>query len=167
MWKRVEKDFAEFPARKQVARKMIELGLRIGEGGKILCGDVEVKENSLARAAGVDRRAVNATVAGIMKDKELGEIFEAIAPGGALLNKVAHKLGFGVVEIEADASKSGILASAANLLADRKISVRQVYAEDPELFENPKMTLVTEKPVPGNLLSEFLKIDGVTKVSVS
>ena len=167
MWKRVERDFAEFPARKAVARKMIELGLRIGAGGKIMCGDVEVKENSLAKAAGVDRRAVNSTVEGILKDEKLRGIFENIEPGGALLKKVAGKLGFGVVEIEADASKTGIMAGAANLLADKKISIRQVYAEDPELFESPKMTLVTEKPVPGTLLSEFLKIPGVTKVSLS
>ncbi len=167
MWSRVSEKFSDFPARLAVARKLVEFGLRVSAGGKVLCGDVEVKEVSLARAAGVDRRAVVATVDAIARDKGLGRVFENIRPAGAFLKDVAHLLGFGVIEIEADAKKGGIIAAATALLANARISIRQLHAEDPELFENPKMTIITEKPVPGKLLNEFLKIKGVKKVSVS
>ncbi|MFA6048386.1 MAG: amino acid-binding protein [Candidatus Micrarchaeia archaeon] len=167
MWKRVAEKFADFPARIAVARKIVECGLRVAADGRVLCGDVEVKEVSLAKAAGVDRRAVSATVGAIVRDRELARVFENILPAGGLLKNVAHLLGFGVVEIEAQASKGGIIAAASTLLAKSRISIRQLHAEDPELFENPKMTIITERPVPGKLLNEFLKIRGVTKVSVS
>jgi predicted regulator of amino acid metabolism with ACT domain len=170
MWSKVKKKFRDYPAREAVARKMVELGLRISvEGGrkKIFCGDVEVKDVSLAKAAGVDRRAVRTTVEAIERDAELKNVFEKIWPSGALLKNVARELGYGVIEIEADAQKSGIIAGATTLLASKRVSIRQAHADDPGLAERPKLTLITERRVPGSLVNEFLKIRGVTRVSVS
>jgi predicted regulator of amino acid metabolism with ACT domain len=166
MWTRIEELFEGLPAQKQVARKMIELGLRIGADGRIYCGEVEVKEVSLAHAAGVDRRVVVSTVSSIVSDKKLASLFSKIKPAGALLADVAHDLGFGVVEIAADASNSGIIAAATAPIAKKKISIRQIYSKDPELFENPTLVIITAKPIPGNMFSEFSKIKGVTKVSI-
>lgn len=166
MWKRIEHLFAGFPAQKAVARKLVELGLRIRQDGKICCGDVEVKDASLALSAGVDRRVVRLTVKSIRSDKFLRELFSKIRPAGSLLQDVAPELGFGVVELEADAKKSGIVAAATRLLAERHISLRQVYAKDPELFEKPTLVLIAEKPVPGALLEKFSNIRGVRRVSV-
>lgn len=154
------------PAQKQVARKMIELGLRIDEKGTVKCGEVEVKEVSLAKAAGVDRRIVRATIDSIRSDETLSKLFAGIQPAGTLLKGIAHDLGFGAVELEASAKKPGIIASATTLLAGKKISIRQVYAKDPELFENPTLIIITEKQIPGKLLNEFAKIPGVKKVSI-
>ncbi len=166
MWKRICEKFAELPAQTQVARKMIELGLRIGLDGRVRCGEVEVKEVSLAAAAKVDRRVVKATVKSILGDRKLAALFSGIQPAGSFLKDVAHELGFGVVELEANAKKAGIIAASTTLLARRGISVRQVYAKDPDLFENPTLVIITEKPVPGALLNKFSKIPGVRKVSV-
>jgi len=158
--------FGNLPSQTRVARKMIELGLAIGEGGRVMCGEVEVKEVSLGRAAGVDRRVVRATINSIRSDAKLSKLFAGIRPAGSFLKDVAHELGFGAVELEANAKKAGIIAAATGLLARRKISIRQVYAKDPELFENPTLVIITEKPVPGNLLAAFSKIPGVKKVSL-
>ena len=166
MWKRISGLFEGLPAQKQVARKMIELGLRIDEEGVVKCGEVEVKEVSLAKAAGVDRRVVRAAIDSILSDDTLSKLFKGIQPAGTLLKDIARDLGFGAVEMEASAKKAGIIASAATLLAQRKISIRQVYAKDPELFENPTLVIITEKPIPGSLLTEFSKIPGVKKVSI-
>ena len=166
MWKRIEEMFAGLPAQKQVARKMVELGLSINAKGVIECGGVEVKEVSLARASGVDRRTVRATAAAILGDKVLSQIFVGIRPAGALLKEVAPLIGLGVIEIEANARETGIVAKAASLLAKRGISIRQAFAKDPELFENPTLTIITEKRLPGTLLDSLLKIRGVKKVSV-
>ena len=166
MWSRISELFSGLPAQRQVARKMIELGLCIAPDGRICCGGVEVKEVSLASAAGVDRRIVRSTVASILSDRKLSRLFAGIRPAGALLREVAHELGFGVVEIEANAQKSGTIAAATGLLARKRISVRQVYAKDPDLFENPTLVIITERPAPGSLIAEFSKIPGVTKVSI-
>ncbi|MEM2137765.1 MAG: hypothetical protein QW568_01635 [Candidatus Anstonellaceae archaeon] len=171
MWKRIEELFEGLPAQKQVARKMIELGLRIGADNRIYCGEVEVKEVSLAHAAGVDRRVVVSTVTSIVSDKKLASLFSKIRPAGTLLADVAHDLGFGVVEIEANEATSGsaspgIIAAATAPIAKKRISIRQIYSKDPELFENPNLIIITEKPIPGSMISEFSKIKGVTKVSI-
>lgn len=166
MWNRISEIFASLPAQRSVARKMIELGLRIDDEGKILCGDVEVKEISLAAAAGVDRRVVVSTVSSILSDRNLHKLFAGIQPAGALLKDIAKDLGFGVVELEADAKKPSIISAATALLSGKRISIRQIYAKDPELFENPSLVIITERPIPGSLITHFSKIPGVTKVSM-
>ncbi len=166
MWKKIEHKFQRYPARMQVAKKMVELGFRVDPSEKIYCADVEITDMALARAVNVDRRTIKATTRVILKDDDLREIFEKITPAGALLKKVAKNLEFGVVEIEANADNPGILAKAASLIASKNISIRQAYASDPELEENPKLTIITEKPIPGIFLEKFLQIEGVKKVSM-
>jgi len=166
MWERIKHKFEKFPARMNVARKIVELGLRVGENGKIYCGNVEISDVALARAAGVDRRTIKATVDVILSDEQLAFIFENILPAGSLVKNVAKNLGFGILEIEADAENSGIIAGATKLISRQNISIRQVHADDPELEENPRLTIITEKPIPGDLLNEFLKIPGIKRVSI-
>ncbi|MGB9937265.1 MAG: amino acid-binding protein [Methanobacterium sp.] len=166
MWEKVKHKFEKYPARMDVARKIVEYGLRVGNNGKIYCGDIEISDVAIARATNVDRRSIKATVDIILEDKQLSTIFENIIPAGPLVKNSAKDLGFGVVEIEADAGNSGIIASATNLIATNGLSIRQVHAGDPEFEENPLLTIITEKPVEGNLINEFLKIEGVKRVSI-
>lgn len=149
-----------------VARKIVKLGLRVDPNGKIYCEDVEISDMALSRAVNVDRRSIKSTVDVILADDELSEIFGSIMPAGALLKKVAKNLEFGVVEIEADASNSGILAQATQLISSYDISIRQAHAGDPELEEIPKLTVITDKSIPGELFSKFLEIEGVKRVSI-
>lgn len=166
MWDKIKHKFEKYPARMDVARKIIAYGLRVGEKGKIYCGDIEINDVAIARATNVDRRSIKATVDTILEDSQLSKIFSNITPAGPLVKNIARDLGFGVVEIEADAGNPGIIASATNLIAGKMINIRQVHAGDPEFEENPCLTIITEKPVGGNLLNEFLKIKGVKKVSI-
>ncbi|MFH1750397.1 MAG: amino acid-binding protein [Candidatus Micrarchaeota archaeon] len=166
MWKKMEQMFVGLPGRKAVVLEMVRLGLRVDEEGRICCGNVEIKENSLAKAASVDRRVVRAAAKSISKDRFLREVFLRIQPAGTFLKDVAPLMGFGVVEIEAQARVPGIIAKATGLLAAKKMVIRQVYAMDPELFENPTLVIITEREVPGKLLNEFKRIRGVRKVSV-
>lgn len=166
MWDRIKYKFEKFPARMNVARKIVELGLRVASDGKIYCADVEIGDMAIARAAGVDRRTIKATVTVILSDQQLSDIFKNMYPAGPLLKNVAGSLGFGVVEIEAQAGSPGILAGATELISRENISIRQAHAGDPELEENPILTIITEKPVEGELIPEFLKIKGVKRVSI-
>ncbi|WP_305512439.1 MULTISPECIES: amino acid-binding protein [unclassified Methanobrevibacter] len=166
MWEKVNEKFKKYPARLRVAEKMIELGLSLGEDGKVYCGNLKISDKSLATAANVDRRAIKSTIEVIQEDPELNNIFCNITPAGTLLKNIAKNLELGVIEIEVGSENEGILANITSLISKKGISIRQAYAEDTELQRNPILTIITEKPVKGNLINEFLKIKGVTRVSI-
>lgn len=109
MWNQIKHRFERYPSRMDVARKIIELGLRIDPDGKVYCDDVEINDVALARAIGVDRRTVRATAETILEDEKLRGIFQNLRPAGALLRDAAAELDFGVVEIEAEARNPGYL----------------------------------------------------------
>lgn len=165
MWKRVLERMSSYPARVRVARLMVELGLRVSDKGGVACGPVEIGDLALARAAGVDRRVVKRTVDLILTDRLLKRIFSGLRPAGALLAPISKPLGFGVVEIRADPSAVGVLAHAARIVADQGISIRQAVAEDPDLFPEPKLILVLEKPLPGEAINSLMRVPSVQSVT--
>lgn len=166
MWESLNSKFSKYPARMTVAQKMFELGLRIGEDNKIYCGNLKISDSALASAANVDRRVIKSTVNVIVQDEELYEVFSNILPAGTLLKNIAKNLGLGVIEIEAGEKSEGILASVAWTMSKHNIDIRQAYAGDTQLEGNPVLTIITESPIPGSLLNEFINIDGVMKVSI-
>ena len=166
MWEILKYKFDKFPARLKVARKMVELGLRIGENQKIYCGNLKINDVSLAKAANVDRKVIKPTIDFIASDEELLKIFQNILPAGTLLKNIAKNLGLGVIEIEVGDENIGILAAASKLISQEGISIRQAYATDIQLEETPTLIIITEENVPGDFIKEFLKIKGVLRVSV-
>ncbi|MBQ6512884.1 amino acid-binding protein [Methanobrevibacter sp.] len=166
MWEKINEKFKKYPARIRVAEKMIELGLSLNEDGKIYCGNLKISDKALATAADVDRRVIKSTIEIIRKDEELYSLFKNIMPAGTLLKNIAKDLKLGVIEIEVGSESEGILAATADLISKKGIDIRQAYAEDTELQETPSLTIITEKPVSGDIINEFLKIKGVTRVSI-
>lgn len=166
MWNNILKKFDKYPSQQKVIRKLLELGLRVDRDKKIYCKDVEINISSLAKTIETDRRVITSTIDNILKDEELKNIFMNIYPSGPLLTNISNILGLGVIEIEGLAQKPGILYNVTTLLANEKISIRQAYASDPELDPIPHLTIITDKPVNGNLIELLLKIDGVSKVSL-
>ena len=166
MWEKINDKFKKYPARIRVAEKMIELGLSLNEDGKIYCGNLKISDKALATAADVDRRVIKSTIEIIKTDEDLYNLFSNIIPAGTLLKNIAKNLELGVVEIEVGSESEGILAATTNLITKKGIGIRQAYAEDTELQEAPSLTIITEKPVNGDLINEFLKIKGVTRVSI-
>lgn len=166
MWEKINEKFKKYPARIRVAEKMIELGLSLNEDGKIYCGNLKISDKALATAANVDRRVIKSTIDVIKDDEELYNLFRNIIPAGTLLKNIAKNLELGVIEIEVGSESEGILGTTANLISKKGISIRQAYAEDTELQENPSLIIITEKPVSGDLINEFLKIKGITRVSI-
>ncbi len=165
MWRRIAEKLKNYPARLSIIRVMIEYGIGVTEDGRIVIGPVEIPEVSIARAAGVDRRIVRKTVEYILQDEELRKIFTGLRPAGALLAPIAKELGYFVVEIRADPTAPGILAGAAKIAAEENISIRQAVAEDPELFPEPKLILILDKPLSGEGVSKMLKIPHVKSVT--
>ncbi|MEM2099496.1 MAG: amino acid-binding protein [Candidatus Bathyarchaeia archaeon] len=166
MWSTIKKHLEGYPERLAVARVLVENGLSTKEG-KILLNQIEVPPIRVARAAKVDRRTVNETLNVIKNNRELRLIFEELRPAGHSLKEIAKHLNFGVVEITpVDARMPGILANSAMILAKAGLSVRQAIVDDPELSPEPKLTLIVEKKIPGELIPKLLEIKGVAKVSV-
>ncbi|SDA59092.1 amino acid-binding protein [Methanobrevibacter millerae] len=166
MWEIIEEKFKKYPARIRVAEKMIELGLSVHENGKVYCGNLKISDKALATAAGVDRRAIKSTIKIIEEDPELFDLFNNIMPAGTLLKNIAKIVDLGVIEIEVGSDNEGILAATTDLISKKGINIRQAYAEDSQMQETPILTIITENPINGDLISEFLKIKGINRVSI-
>lgn len=166
MWNNIKQHLEGYPERLKVARVLVENGLS-AKDGKIYLNQIEIPPVRIARAAGVDRRTVNETLNVIKTNRELRLIFEEIRPAGHSLKEIAKHLNLGVVEITpVDAKIPGILANSAMILTRGGLSVRQAIVDDPELSPEPKLTLIVEKKIPGELIPKLLKVKGVAKVSV-
>ena len=120
----------------------------------------------MAAAANVDRRVIKSTVDVIIADERLYEIFSNIIPAGTLIKNIAKSLNLGVIEIEAGEKSDGVLAEVAWIMSKHNISIRQAYAGDTQLNTNPVLTIITEDPIPGELINDFIKVEGVLKVSM-
>jgi hypothetical protein len=166
MWNNAKKYFEGQPERLNVARVLIENGLAVRKG-KIYLNEIEIPPVRVARTAGVDRRTVVETLKAIEHDKELRLIFQDIRSAGHSLREIAKHLNLGVVEITpVDAKIPGILAGSATVLARNGLSIRQAIVDDPELSPEPKLTLIAERKIPGELIPELLNVKGVAKVSI-
>ena len=165
MWRQFAKYFNKYPKRKKLAQKMLEYGLKVKDE-KIYCGEIELSDSKLSRAFDIDRRIIMSTIATINENEDLKKVFSNLNPT-CLLRDVAPKMKWGVIEIiPTDASMPGIIADVATIIADNKISIRQTVVDDFELSEEPRLFIVTEKQIPGSLLSKIRKAKGVKAVVV-
>ncbi|OYT33665.1 amino acid-binding ACT domain protein [Archaeoglobales archaeon ex4484_92] len=165
MWKKIVEKFEKYPSQIAVAREFLRLGISI-KNGKAYCGPIELVPTKIAEAIGVDRKVVIAAMQNIENDEELRKVFSCIKPV-ANITEVARILGFGVLEVYAESQKVGIVAGVSSVLAREGISIRYILAEDPELSVESKLTIVTETKIPGRLVDDILKVEGVEKVVIS
>ncbi|AFK23020.1 ACT domain-containing protein [Pyrococcus sp. ST04] len=165
MWGRIEHHFDEYPVRKLIAKTLLRYGLKVSEDMKIKAGDIEVPYTKIAKALNVDRRVVKETVAMILKTPELREIYMNLEPT-VHMKYVGKHVGYGVIEIEPEPRAIGILAKVAQKISDRGINIVQAIAEDPELYPEATLTIITEKPIPGDLINELSKLEGVKRISI-
>lgn len=166
MWSKIEKDMIDSPVRLKVIRFLLENGFRV-TNGKIYCNEVQIPVVSIARVVNVDRRTVVETVKTIEENSDLKSIFVRLRNAGLSMAKIAKYLDLPVIEIRAlNARAPGIIAGVTSIIAEAGISVRQAVADDPELTPEPKLTIVTDRKIPGKLVDKFLKVKGVEKVSI-
>ncbi len=163
MWRKIAKYFNRYPKRRKLAQKLLEYGLKVSDN-KIYCGEIELSDSKIARAFDVDRRIIADTIKTINDEKDLQKVFFRLKPT-CHLKDVATEMNWGVIEIiPEDPSTPGILADVAKVVADAKISIRQAIVDDFEFSEEPRLFIVTEKQVPGTLIPNIRKINGVKAV---
>jgi uncharacterized protein len=166
LWTKIVTTMTSHPERLKVIRTLLESGLAIRRS-RIYLNEIEVPVVKIARVARVDRRTVGETIKSIESNPELKSIFEKLGSAGISLKGVAQSLGLGTVEILVeDPAKAGILAGASRILADAGISIRQALVDDPDLVPEPKLVLIGDRPVPGDLVTRLREIPGVVRVSL-
>ncbi len=163
MWKKIYWAFRRFPAQQKVVEAMLSYGLSVKNNG-IYCGNIELSISKMARALDVDRRAVMNTVDTISKNKELSSMFKHLSPT-ANFRDAAAVMKWGVIEIvPEDASMPGILARVANIIAEERISIRQAIVDDYMLAEEPKLYIITEKPLKPETVAKIKRAEGVKAI---
>src|SRR5512136_3185169 len=123
MWDKIANYFEKSPSQAKVARYLLRYGLRIDKD-QVHCGEVQIADSSLARAAGVDRRVVKSTIDTIKGDPTLLKFFSQLLPTNHLKN-AASAMGWTAIEIvPTNAHEPGIIAAVANILEKGNISIR-------------------------------------------
>jgi hypothetical protein len=167
MFDEIMRKFEGSPSQQEVIRLLLERGFSVNDEGRVVSGGIEIPNTGIAREIGVDRRVVDSTTSAILDDEQLRRIFQNISSIPSLMD-LAPVLDLSVLTVEvADADAPGIVAEITSRLADRDISIRQTVSEDPEFTDDPKLYLVTDEPVPGDLLNELSGLPFVRRISIA
>ena len=164
MFDEIMEKFEGSPSQQAVIRLLLERGFSVNEAGRVVSGGIEIPFTEIAREIDVDRRVVDSTTDAIQDDPELQRIFANI---GAIpsLRDLAPVLDLTVLTVEVvDADESGIVADITDRIADAGISIRQVISEDPEFTDEPKLYIITDASIPGEVLVAIREFPFVRRV---
>ena len=158
--------FEDSPSQQAVIRLLLERGFSVNDDGRVVSGGIEIPNTGIAREIDVDRRVVDATTDAILADEELRRIFQNISAIPSLMD-LAPVLDLTVLTVRVtDADQHGIVADVTRALADRGISIRQTISEDPEFTDEPKLYLVTDPDLSGDVITEIRGLDAVRKIEL-
>ena len=150
----LEERFAGKRAALRVVSTLLRLGIRVDSNGRLYCERIELAPAKMGRALGVDRRVVIETAREIASDPKLLAIFSSLLPI-ANVSGAAKYFGHDVIEIDADPNTTGLIARVASILARRKVGIRQIIADDPDLYPEPKMMVMVEGRLPRKVVGEL------------
>ncbi|WP_267641171.1 amino acid-binding protein [Haloarchaeobius amylolyticus] len=166
MFDEIMEKFEGSPSQQAVIRLLLERGFSVNDDGRVVSGGIEIPNTGIAREIGVDRRVVDSTTDAILADEQLRRIFQNISQVPSLMD-LAPVLDLTVLTVEVtDAEQQGIVATITGLLAEHDISIRQTISEDPEFTDEPKLHLVTDQELPGDLINEIRNLDFVRKIEL-
>lgn len=166
MWSEIINKFKGMPSQEKVIRLMLERGFQVSPEGHVVSGKIIIPHTQIAREASVDRRVVDATTEMILNDEVLKRVFQNIG-SIASLRDVAPILGLGVIIIRVEnAANVGIISEVTAVVARYNLSIRQAVTDDPYFSDDPRMTLITNDAIPGELVSDLKKIKGIRSVTI-
>ncbi len=166
MWSEIIGKFKGMPSQEKEVRLLLERGFQVDENGRVVSGKIEIPHTQIAKEAGVDRRVVDATTDMILGDEVLKRMFMNIH-SIASFKDVAPLLGLGVIIITPDnAQNIGILSDVTSVISRFNLSIRQAVTDDPFFADEPRMTVITNDVIPGELVSELRKLKSVKSVTI-
>ncbi|WP_128476714.1 ACT domain-containing protein [Halorussus pelagicus] len=166
MFDEIMQKFEGSPSQQAVIRLLLERGFSVSDEGRVVSGSIEIPNTQIAREIDVDRRVVDSTTDAILADEQLRRIFQNISSIPSLMD-LAPVLDLHALTVEViDADEPGIVATVTTLLADNDISIRQTISEDPEFTDEPRLYVVTDEAMPGDVLNELKNLDFVRKIEL-
>ncbi|MDL5363007.1 amino acid-binding protein [Halalkalicoccus sp. NIPERK01] len=166
MFDEIMAKFEGSPSQQAVIRLLLERGFSVNDEGRVVSGTIEIPNTQVAREIGVDRRVVDSTTSAILADEELRLVFQNISQIPSLMD-LAPVIDLSTLTIAVrDAGQKGIVASVTGLLAENGISIRQTVSEDPEFTDEPRLYIVTDEPIPGDVLNELRELPFVRKLEL-
>ncbi|NHN60925.1 MULTISPECIES: ACT domain-containing protein [Halorussus] len=166
MFDEIMRKFEGSPSQQAVIRLLLERGFSVNDDGRVVSGSIEIPNTQIASEIGVDRRVVDSTTDAILADEQLRRIFQNISSIPSLMD-LAPVLDLTVLTVDVtDADQPGIVAEVTTLLAENDISIRQTVSEDPEFTDEPRLYLVTDDDIPGDVLNELKNRDFVRKLEL-
>ena len=166
MFDEIMEKFEGSPSQQAVIRLLLERGFSVNDDGRVVSGGIEIPNTGIAREIGVDRRVVDSTTDVILGDPELRRIFQNISQVPSLMD-LAPVLDLTVLTITPDdAEQEGIVAEVTGTLADNGISIRQTISEDPEFTDEPRLYLITDEELPGDVITEIRDLEFVRKIEL-
>jgi len=158
--------FEGSPSQQAVIRLLLERGFSVNDEGRVVSGGIEIPNTQIARELEIDRRVVDSTTEAVLADEELRPIFQNISSIPSLRD-LAPVLDLNVLTfIPTGADQPGIVSTVTGLIADRGISIRQTVSEDPEFTDDPKLYIITDDPLPGDLINEIKALPFCRKIQL-
>ena len=144
MFDEIMRKFEDSPSQQAVIRLLLERGFSVNDQGRV----------------------VDATTDAILADEELRRIFQNISAIPSLMD-LAPVLDLTVLTVRVtEADRHGIVAAVTEVLADREISIRQTVSEDPEFTDEPKLYLVADQELDGEVINEIRSLPFVRKLEL-
>jgi predicted regulator of amino acid metabolism with ACT domain len=166
MFAEIMEKFSDSPSQQRVIRLLLERGFSVNDEGRVVSGGIEIPNTGIAREVDVDRRVVDATTDAILDDDELRPIFQNISAIPSLMD-LAPVLDLTVLTVAVrDAEESGIVAAVTGAIADEGISIRQTISEDPEFTDEPRLYVITDDTLPGDLINDIRAMDFVHRIEL-
>jgi len=150
----------------KVAKLIFERGFQVREDGKIVSGNIEIPHTQIAKEVEVERRAVDSTVRTILSKPELKRIYRNLRHV-YLLQEVAREFNLSVIVFTPEnAKKAGIISNVTKIISENGLSIKQAFAEDPDLSPEPRLIIIIEGEIPPNVIKELKNLPGAKSVTV-
>ena len=167
MFEEIMEKFSDSPSQQEVIRLLLERGFSVNDDGRVVSGGIEIPNTGIAREIGVDRRVVDSTTDAILADEQLRPIFQNISAVPSLMD-LAPVLNLAVCTVTVrDAEESGIVAEVTTAIAGHDVSIRQVMTEDPEFTDEPKLYVITDDPISGELINDIRALPFVERIELA
>jgi uncharacterized protein len=165
MWEQIEQHFSRRSAGRKVVELMLKHGFSVDDKGVIYAGPIELAPAKIGRAIQVDRRVVIDTAKEISAHPILLSVFSKLQPRafGGLCSKT---LGCDCIIIEADANATGIVSDVTSILSEHNIKIRQIIADDPELFPSPNLNIIIDGRLPSKTFTKLRTLTFWHKITI-
>lgn len=162
MWQKIEEEFTKLPSQAEVARYMLETGIRV-DGKKLYFDRVAVSHSQLATALEKDKRIVTATAKTISDNPKLYQIYSKLRPICNLFD-MALDMGWGVIGLDiCDTGEPGTMGEITSIIGNGGISIRQ--AQCPATRAG-LLYIITDTPIPSKVIQKIREVQDVMTITI-